>query len=57
MEGLEERQKLKFSEFCSTWDSFMNEYESTASELVKRLKEKQKQELVEFEGATKKELG
>lgn len=41
-------QKDKFIEFCQKWDQFMNEYEMTAADLVKKVKERQQVEQADF---------
>jgi hypothetical protein len=42
---LEEKQKKHFEEFCGTWDSFMMEYEKTATDLIEKLQLKHESEL------------
>jgi hypothetical protein len=41
MNEVEEKQKEKFIEFCDNWDSFMNNYEITAADLLKKMRERQ----------------
>lgn len=53
----ERAQKAKFEEFCARWDQFMNEYEATAADLLRKVRERQVGEIQEYEGRTKEELG
>lgn len=45
LEATEDAQRSKFEQFCAKWDQFMNEYEATAADLVKKVREKQIEEL------------
>jgi hypothetical protein len=56
LEATEDAQRSKFEQFCGKWDQFMNEYEATAADLVKKVREKQVEELKEYEERTKEEL-
>jgi hypothetical protein len=52
----EEKQKAKFEDFCRKWDQFMNDYEATAADLVRKVKEKQTAEIKDYEDRTREEL-
>lgn len=52
----EDAQRGKFEQFCAKWDHFMNEYEATAADLVRKVRDRQAEELREYEERTKEEL-
>lgn len=38
--NIETAQRLQYQEFSEAWDKYMNDYESTAYDLVEQLKQK-----------------
>ena len=56
IETIENAQKMQFTEFCSAWDNYMNEYEMAAYESIEKLKERHIKEITELHEKVKREF-
>ena len=52
----EEAQRHRFEELCGKWDTFMNDYEATATDLLGRVKQRQREEIQDYDETNRQEL-